>query len=125
VNGGEEKDLKCGRRAHGFFTKTMRQHTTHCLVKTLLAKHKIPMLGHPPYSPDLALCDFFFLFPKIKSPLQGTHFKSIGAVKAKATEIMKKLSEKDLQHCFQQWKICMELCRGRGRDHFHFHYVIS
>jgi hypothetical protein len=27
-------------------------------------------------------------------------------------EVMKKLPEKDLQQCFQQWRICMELCRG-------------
>jgi hypothetical protein len=59
-----------------------------------------------------------FLFPKIKSALKGTHFESIDAVKAKATEVMKKLSEKDLQHCFQQWKIRMELSRDRGGDHF-------
>jgi histone-lysine N-methyltransferase SETMAR len=31
-------------------------------VKMFLAKHKIPMLEHPPYSPDLAPCDFFFNF---------------------------------------------------------------
>jgi hypothetical protein len=29
-------------------------------VKTFLAKHKIPMLEHPPYSSDLATCDFFY-----------------------------------------------------------------
>jgi hypothetical protein len=28
-------------------------------VKMFLAKHKISVLEHPPYSPDLALCDFF------------------------------------------------------------------
>jgi hypothetical protein len=28
-------------------------------VNTFLAKHKIPVLEHPPYSPDLASCDFF------------------------------------------------------------------
>jgi hypothetical protein len=28
-------------------------------VKTFLAKHKIPVLEHPPYSPDLAQCLFF------------------------------------------------------------------
>jgi hypothetical protein len=44
--------------------------------------------------------------------------ESVDAVKAKATEVMKKLSEKDLQHCFQQWKIRMERCRCRGGDHF-------
>jgi hypothetical protein len=83
-------------------------------VKTLLAKHKIPVWEHPPYSPDLALYDFF-LFPKIKSALKRTRFESIDAMKAKAMEVMKKLSEKDLQHCFQQWKIRMEHCRGWGR----------
>ena len=30
-------------------------------VKTFLMKHKITMLQHPPYSPDLAPCDFFFI----------------------------------------------------------------
>jgi histone-lysine N-methyltransferase SETMAR len=35
-------------------------------VKTFLAMHKIPVLEHPSYSPDLAPCDFL-LFPKIKS----------------------------------------------------------
>ena len=29
-------------------------------VKTCLTKHKITVLEHPPYSPDLALCDFFY-----------------------------------------------------------------
>ena len=32
----------------------------------------ITMLPHPPYSPDLASCDFF-LFPKIKTHLKGHH----------------------------------------------------
>jgi transposase len=54
-----------------------------------LAKHKIPVLENPPYSPDLACVTF--LFPKIKSALNGTCFESIDALKAKATEIMKML----------------------------------
>ena len=59
----------------------------------------------------------FFLFPKIKSALKGTRFESVDAVKAKATELMNKLSEDDLQHCFQQWKIHMERCRDRGGEY--------
>jgi hypothetical protein len=86
-------------------------------VKTFLGRHKIPVLEHPPYSPDLAPCDFF-LFPKIKSALKGTYFESADTVKAKAMEVMKKLTEKDLQHCFQPWKMCMERCRGQRGDHF-------
>jgi len=30
-------------------------------VKMFLTKHKITVLEHPPYSPDLAPCDFFFI----------------------------------------------------------------
>jgi histone-lysine N-methyltransferase SETMAR len=49
-------------------------------VKTFLAKHKIPLLEHPSYSPNLAPCDFF-LFPKIKSALKGIHLEAVDAVK--------------------------------------------
>ena len=56
-------------------------------VKTFLMKHKNTVLEHPPYSPDLAPCDFF-LFLKIKSALKRTRFKSADAVKAKAMELM-------------------------------------
>jgi histone-lysine N-methyltransferase SETMAR len=45
-------------------------------VKRFLAKQKISMLEHPPYSPDLAPCDSFS-FPKIKSALRGTRFESV------------------------------------------------
>ena len=30
-------------------------------VKKFLMKHKLTVLEHPPYSPDLASCDFFFI----------------------------------------------------------------
>ena len=45
--------------------------------KTINATNTIDQL---PYSPDLAPCDFF-LFPKLKLPLRGTHFESIEAIK--------------------------------------------
>jgi len=59
----------------------------------------------------------FFLFPKIKSALKGTRFESVDSVKAKAAELMNKLSEDNLQHCFQQSKIRMERCRDRGGEY--------
>jgi len=51
-------------------------------VKQLIANKNITVLEHPPYSPDLAPCDFC-LFPNIKSVLRGTHFVSVENVKAK------------------------------------------
>ena len=62
-------------------------------VKTFLTKHKVTVLKHPPYSPGLAPCNFFFLFPKIKSALKGTRFESVERMTAKVTELMNKLSE--------------------------------
>ena len=34
-------------------------------VRNYLAKNKVPVLPQPPYSPELAPCDFY-LFPKLK-----------------------------------------------------------
>ena len=62
-------------------TRTTRQPTKHS-VKQFLGNTNITVLEHPPYSPDLAPCDFY-LFPKIKSVLKGTHFVSAEHVKQK------------------------------------------
>ena len=43
-------------------------------IREFLAKNNISVLEQPPYSPDLAPCDFF-LFPKLKEVIKGTHFQ--------------------------------------------------
>ena len=42
-------------------------------IREFLAKKNIRILPYPPYSPDLAPCDFY-LFSKLKSKLTGHHF---------------------------------------------------
>uniref|UniRef100_A0A4W6BQX3 Uncharacterized protein n=1 Tax=Lates calcarifer TaxID=8187 RepID=A0A4W6BQX3_LATCA len=71
--------------------------------KQFLAQEQIPVLDHPPCSPDLAPCDLF-LFPKIKSVLKGTCFESVSEVKKRTIEVVRQLSKEDLLHCFDQWK---------------------
>ena len=39
-------------------------------IRQFLAERNVPTLEQPPYSPDLAPCDFF-LFPKLKGGDQG------------------------------------------------------
>lgn len=85
-------------------------------VKQFLAKNSITLMEHPPYSPDLAPCDFF-LFPKIKSELKGTRYESVDAVKEVTARLLNSLSENELQHCFQQWKSRLERCRDRGGEY--------
>ena len=42
-------------------------------IREFLAKNNIAVLEQPPYSPDLAHCDFF-LFPELKEVIKGTRF---------------------------------------------------
>ena len=50
-------------------------------AREFLAKHSITVLPHPPYSPDLAPCDFF-LFPMLKRPLKERRFETIPGTNA-------------------------------------------
>ena len=47
---------------------------TSCLMQSFLVKCQITQVTQFPYRPDLAPCNFW-LFPKLKSPLKGRHFK--------------------------------------------------
>jgi transposase len=47
-------------------------HST-ALMQAFLAKHHITQVCQPPYSPDLAPCNFW-LFAKLKSLLKGRRF---------------------------------------------------
>ncbi|KAJ8951897.1 hypothetical protein NQ318_019875 [Aromia moschata] len=49
--------------------------------------------------------------------LKGTRFESVGADKAKATEVLDQLTEADFQHCLQQWTSRMERCRDRQGEY--------
>ncbi|CAH2108037.1 unnamed protein product [Euphydryas editha] len=43
------------------------------IVQQYLLKHSVAQLRQPPYSSDIALCDFW-LFPRLKMPLKGHQF---------------------------------------------------
>jgi hypothetical protein len=75
------------------------------------------VLEHPPYSPDLALCDFCF-FPKIKSGLKGTYFVSVENGKAKTAEILNSLAEHDMWNCFEHWQHSVQLCVNSEGNYF-------
>ncbi|UYV82324.1 hypothetical protein LAZ67_21001715 [Cordylochernes scorpioides] len=63
------------------------------IVQDYLAKHSVSVLPHPPYSPDIAPCDFFFL-PKLKMTLKGRRFSSSSEVIENATVELTKLRKK-------------------------------
>ena len=71
----------------------------------ILHELKWEILPHPPYSPDLAPSNFF-LFPKLKEQIKGTHWSSIS----------------DVEHAVKQWLSdqCQDFYRG-GLERCRYH----
>jgi len=72
-------------------------------IREFLATKNIPVLPNPPYSPDLAPCDFY-LYPKLKSKLKDHHFGTMENIQKIVTDEQQTLTENDFQYCYDQWK---------------------
>ena len=57
-------------------------------------------LKHPPYSPDLAPCDFW-AFPTLKRQLRGKRFSSHDEVRSTTAAVLKEVSQNNLFHVFE------------------------
>ena len=57
----------------------------------------IKTVPQPPYSPDLAPCDFW-LFPK----LRGCHYETIEEMKEAVTKVIDTLTHEDFHEAFQK-----------------------
>ena len=62
--------FKRGRTSVDSDSRSGRPSTTKTLDNIERVRHSIALLRQPPYSPDIAPCDFW-LFPKLKKPLKG------------------------------------------------------
>jgi len=82
-------------------------------IREFLAKKNIPALPHPPYSADLAACDFFF-FHKLK----GHHFGTMGKIQNVVTDELHTLTEKDFRDFYDQWKKRWNHCVTSQGSHF-------
>lgn len=86
-------------------------------VKQFLAEKQVAMLEHPPYSPDLAPCDFW-LFPKLKNIVKGTRFESVDDIKARVTAVLRSLKTEEFHDCFNKWEKRMNTCVNFHGDYF-------
>lgn len=91
-------------------------------VMQFLARFNITCVPHPPYSPDLAPCDFF-LFPSLKAKLRGIRFENSEAVLKKSEAILKDLTKNGLQHVFKDWQRRYKKCIEVGGDYFEKDHV--
>ena len=68
----------------------------------------------PPYSPDLAPCDFF-LFQKTKSAMKGHHFESAEDIQRSVTQALNDILQAAFQKCYKQWQHCWKMCVCRHK----------
>jgi len=98
-----------------------RPHVAHSVVE-FLDKYGIQIVPHPPYSPDLAPCDFW-LFPEIKFPLRGRKFKSNNEVVKAVEAECKRLGKDGLKFVFQKWQERWQKCIATEGGYFEKEHV--
>ena len=73
----------------------------------------IQAVPHPPYSPDLAPCDFG-LFPK----LTGCRYETIEEMKEAVMKVIDTLTQEDFHGAFQKLLERYNKCIAGGGDYF-------
>ena len=77
----------------------------------------IKTLPQPPYSPELAPCDFW-LFPKLKEKLRGCHYETIKEMKEAVMKVIDTLTLEDFHGGFQKLLVGYNKCIAAGGDFF-------
>ena len=83
------------------------------LVTDYLTKMGIKTIPHPPYSPDIAPCDFW-LFPK----LRGCRYETTEEMKEAATKVIDTVTREDFHEAFQKLLERYNKCIAAGGDYF-------
>jgi hypothetical protein len=86
------------------------------LTRNFLDNMNTTVLPQPPYSPDLALADFF-LFPKLKSILKGQQFQTIQGITENLQTELCMIPKNVYQDCFQKWQWHWEQCINAGGEY--------
>lgn len=90
---------------------------TALVLRDHFAKNSTHIVPQPPYSPDLAPCDFW-LFPKLKRPLRGHRFDTIEEIKTESLRALKAIPEIDFNNCFEDWRNRWHKCIVSGGEYF-------
>ena len=92
--------LKMRRVAAKFVPRLL---TDTLLIREFLMKHEAAVVPQPPYSPDLALADFF-LFPKLKPSLKGRRFQAVEEIEENSIRDLRAIPQNTFQDALQNWK---------------------
>jgi len=86
-------------------------------IQVFLASHGIPVIQQPPYSPEMAPCDFW-LFPQLKTVLKGKRFEDIDTIKKNVMSTLNTIPKDSFQKCFQQWQDHWKQCVSSQGEYF-------
>jgi [histone H3]-lysine36 N-dimethyltransferase SETMAR len=90
------------------------------VCQEILDEIGVELLVHPPYSPDLAPCDFF-LFPELKKYLRGNRYQSDGEVNNAVSGALKVISKDGLWKVFEAWQDRWIRCIEAEGNYFEGH----
>jgi hypothetical protein len=93
-----------------------RECTPDMSLKTTesVTNNNMVIIPHPPYSPDLAPCEFA-LFPKLKLKLKGRCFETVSDIQRESQAVLDSIKENDFHGAFEAWKKRWDCCiRSQG-----------
>ena len=106
-------------------TVSSEWYTTICLpvvsqrIWKINCLRRIDLMGHPPYSPDLAPNDFF-LFSYVKNAMRGQRFstpeEAVDAFRMHILEI--RVPQSEWQKCFDNWFKRLQKCMDLNGEYF-------
>ncbi len=125
---GRMKEVICRHRPHlwvrnneGYRSFLLHQDNAppHTSVITLakFGEWGVELLAHPPYSPDLAPCDFA-LFPKLKEDLRGRCFRNLAMLQQEARRLLRSYPNEFYEQCFCDLVTRWKKCSAVGGDYF-------
>jgi len=88
------------------------------LSQNALERNNITKLPHPPYSPDLAPCDFW-LFGFLKGKLVGGSFNTEAELHEAVCSEIDKITIKNIRSVFNEWILRLEKCIQIGGEYVH------
>ncbi|UYV63810.1 hypothetical protein LAZ67_2005734 [Cordylochernes scorpioides] len=86
---------------------------TAFIITNFLARSNTPVIPHPPYSLDLAPCDFF-LFPRLKREMKGKHWETVENIQHHVTTFLRSILVEEFQGAFQVWQMRLHKCIDAG-----------
>lgn len=110
----QKQRSKTGTKSMKILHDNAKPHVAK-VVQEYLNSEGIGRIDHPPYSPDLAPCDFW-LFSKIK--LHLTDHKDVQSLKKQITEILSGIPKEEWLKTFQKYLERMQLCIDNKGDYF-------